>query len=100
MASLDELAYNPAVSMHVHPRSRTQEPTRKARLRLLASARTQRARARRRQHLMCVMAEVGELGLELLVQARFLRDADASDPVAVGRAVTEMIAISAKAELG
>ena len=49
---------------------------------------------------MCFTGEIGELGLQLLIQSHFLRAADDSDPVAVGRAVTEMIAVSAKAELG
>ena len=77
--------------------------TRAARLKRLQSERTRRHRQRANLGLFCARIELDALGLSWLVKINALSEADADNPKTVaktaGRAVTELIRVSAMADL-
>jgi len=76
-------------------RSKPREDPRQARLKRLQSARTARHRARIDKGLMCAeQVEVSGLALDWLIATGFLRDEDAGDRVAVGKALTMLVNVS------
>src|SRR5262245_52309715 len=59
-----------------------------------ASIRKARWRERQRRGVIVAAVEVSAVGLELLIATHWLAEADAADPVAIGRAISALLEAS------
>jgi hypothetical protein len=67
---------------------------RQQRLRTLQAARDRRKWQRRKENKACCVVEVDCKGIDLLIRARWLAEADAHDPKAIGQAISAMLRAS------
>jgi hypothetical protein len=61
---------------------------------ILATARKARWRDRQRRGVVVAQVEVSAVGLDFLIATHWLAESDATDPVAIGRAISALIEAS------